>query len=181
MRSGAVFLCCGTLSLSGVRLQHCESVALYVGLRRSQKILQKIARKQQWREVIKYFFPGMIFRCIQGQDGHSTSTHFGYSRARKKFSVPVTEFLWPNMGAVFLVAFSFILVAIVLQDSKIEAQKNWKAIFEGSFCTQLNTIIVNKVILGSIFFLENEIEGKQKEKTKVSMLMKPEVKRGRSY
>ena len=40
-------------------------------------------------------------------------------RARKIFSLPVAEFFGPSPGAIFLVAFSFNLVAIVRQDSKV--------------------------------------------------------------
>ena len=40
-------------------------------------------------------------------------------RARKIFSLPVAEIFGPSPGAIFLVAFSFNLVAIVCHDSKV--------------------------------------------------------------
>ena len=54
---------------------------------------------------------------------HERSKDVRIHRARKIFSVPVAEFFGPSQGAIFLVAFSFILVAIVRQDSKVQAQR----------------------------------------------------------
>ena len=48
------------------------------------------------------------------------------SRARKIFFVPVAEFFEPSPGAIFLVAFSFNLVAIMCQDLKVRRKKKRK-------------------------------------------------------
>ena len=52
-------------------------------------------------------------------EGMLTEITVKEDRGRKMFSVPVAEFFGSSPGAIFLVAFSFILVAIVRQDSKV--------------------------------------------------------------
>ena len=84
-------------------------------------------------------------------------------RARKIFSVPVAEFFGPSPGALFLVAFSFNLVAIVRQDSKLKAQRKKKdPIFEASFCTHPKTNIINEMIASSFFCNQNRWKTKKK-------------------
>ena len=63
-------------------------------------------------------------------------------------------------GAIFLVALSFILVAIVRQDSKVQAQKK-EAIFEAIFCTHPDTNFINEMTAS---FLAMKIDEKQKKK-----------------
>ena len=53
------------------------------------------------------------------RDPGPSSHKYLFTRARKIFSVPVAEFFGPSPGAIFLVAFSFILVAVVRPDSKV--------------------------------------------------------------
>ena len=66
-----------------------------------------------------FFFP--VFSVVSSHTVDffvAIVTSLCFARARKIFSVPVAEFFEPSLGAIFLVAFSFNLVAIVRQDSK---------------------------------------------------------------
>ena len=53
------------------------------------------------------------------QDSVISINFSGNAHSGWNFSVPVAEFFGQSPGAIFLVAFSFILVAIVRQDSKV--------------------------------------------------------------
>ena len=62
---------------------------------------------------------------------------WGRFRARKILSVPVAGFFGPSPGAIFLVAFSFILSQSCAMTQKFRRKKK-DAIFEASFCTHMS-------------------------------------------